>query len=104
MMWDNAVAASKAARDSGRANFARLHDAVSAELQKAEPDLAAVSAIADDVQARNTALRRQVRDNWLAVYATFSPDQKAVVRDALKSRLARMEQSREKRMQRAPQS
>lgn len=103
VMWDNAIAASKAARDSGRANFARVHDALTAELAKAEPDLAAVSAVADDVQTRNIALRRQVRDTWLALYATFSPDQKAVVRDALKSRMARMEQFREKRMQRAPQ-
>ena len=103
VMWDNAVAASKAARDNGRANFGRVHDALAAELAKAEPDLAAVSAIADDAQTRNIALRRQVRDTWLALYATFSPDQKAVVRDALKSRMARMEQFRQKRMQQAPQ-
>jgi Spy/CpxP family protein refolding chaperone len=95
-MWDNAVAASKAARETGRANFGRLHDAAAAELAKAEPDLASLAAVSDDVQGRNQALRRQVRDAWLALYATFTPDQKAVVRDALKSRMARAERMREK--------
>jgi Spy/CpxP family protein refolding chaperone len=105
MMWDNAVAASKVARDSGRANLGRVHDALATELAKAEPDLAAVSAVADDAQTRNSALRRQVRDTWLALYATFSPDQKAIVRDSLNSRMARMEQFRQqKRLQQAPQN
>ena len=103
MMWDNAIAASKAAHDSGRANLGRVRDALATELAKAEPDLAAVSAVADDVQAKNIALRHQVRDTWLALYATFSPDQKAVVRDALKNRMARMQQWRQKRLQQGPQ-
>jgi Spy/CpxP family protein refolding chaperone len=99
-MWDNAMAASRAARDNGRANFGRLRDTLGAEIAKAEPDLAAVAAVSDDVQAKNQALRRQVRDAWLAVYATFSPDQKAVVRDALKDRIARMERMRQKHFER----
>src|SRR3954464_15211327 len=72
-MWDNAVAQTKAARDTGRANMQKIKDAMTAELAKAEPHLAAVAAIADDVQAGNTALRKQVRNAWLSVYATFSP-------------------------------
>jgi len=104
MMFDNAVATSKAARDSGRANMGRVRDVLATELAKAEPDLAAVSAVADDVQAKNLALRHQVRDTWLALYATFSPDQKAVVRDALKNRMARMEQWRQKHLEQAPQN
>jgi Spy/CpxP family protein refolding chaperone len=105
MMWDNAVTASKAARDSGRANLGRVHDALAKELAKAEPDLAAVSAVTDDVQTKNTALRHQARDTWLALYATFSPDQKAIVRDALKSRMAAgAERWQQKRLQQTPQS
>src|SRR5207302_10169187 len=79
-MWDNAVAQTKAARDAGRANMQKIKDAMNTELAKAEPDLAAVAAVADDVQATNTALRKQVRSTWLSVYATFSPEQKAVVK------------------------
>jgi len=32
-----------------------------------------------------------VRDQWLALYATFSPEQKAVVRDLLQRKVARAE-------------
>jgi len=99
-MWDNAVAQTKAAHDTGRANMQKVKDAMSAELAKAEPDLAAVAAATDDVQASNTALRKQVRNTWLAVYATFTPDQKAVVRDTLKQRMARMESFHQKMLER----
>jgi len=99
-MWDSAVAQTKSARDSGRANMQRIKDAMTAELAKTEPDLAAVAAVADDVQATNTALRRQVRSTWLALYATFSPDQKAVVKNAIQQRVSRMESFRQKWLQR----
>ena len=98
-MWDAAVAQSKSARDAGRANFDKVRAAMSAELAKTEPDLAAVAAAADDAQAANTALRKQVRSQWLALYATFTPDQKAVVKTALSNRVAWMEQFREKMLQ-----
>ena len=58
----------------------KVHDALTAELAKPEPDLAAVAAIADGVQASNQTLRQSVRDQWLQLYATFTPEQKAVVR------------------------
>jgi len=99
-LWDNAMAATKAARETGRANLSKVHDAMAGELSKAEPDLAAVAAAADDAQAKNQALRQQVRTQWLTLYATFTPDQKAVVRDALKNRMARMEQFHQKMLQR----
>ena len=94
--WDNAVAATKAAHAQMRANFQQLQGAMTTELAKAEPDLAAVAAIGDNVRAQNQALHKQVRDNWLAIYATFSPDQKAVVRDSLNQRISRMQQMRQK--------
>jgi len=99
-MWDNAVAQTKAARDTGRANMEKIKDAMNVELAKTEPDLAAVAATADDVQASNSTLRKQVRNTWLAVYATFTPDQKAIVRDGLKQRMARMESFRQKMLER----
>jgi Spy/CpxP family protein refolding chaperone len=102
-MWDSAIASSKAARQNMRANQQRVHDALSAELAKAEPDLAAVSAVSDQVQAQNVQLRHQARDTWLALYATFSPDQKAVVKSALENRVARAEAWKQKRQQAHPQ-
>jgi Spy/CpxP family protein refolding chaperone len=95
-MWDNAVAAGKAARTSARANMQKVHDALAAELAKPEPDLAAVAAAADSARTANAQLHTQVRDAWLNLYATFTPDQKTVVKNALSQRLARMDQFRQK--------
>jgi Spy/CpxP family protein refolding chaperone len=104
-MWDGAIASSKAARQGMRANMQRVHDALTAELAKPEPDLAAVSAVSDQVQAQNLQLRHQVRDTWLALYATFTPDQKAVVKASLQNRIARAEAWKQKRLQmQQPQS
>ncbi|MGE5089689.1 MAG: periplasmic heavy metal sensor [Candidatus Levyibacteriota bacterium] len=99
-MWDSAVAAGKSAREAARSNMQGVRSVLNGELAKAEPDLAAVASAADSAQARNTVLRHQVRDAWLGLYATFSPDQKAVVKAAIEQRLARMDQWRAKRLQR----
>ena len=99
-MWDSAVAQSKAARDTARANMDKIKTAMTTELAKAEPDLAAVAAVSDDVQASNSALRKQVRGTWLALYATFTPDQKAIVKTSLQNRIAKMESFRQKMLER----
>jgi len=99
-MWDNAVAAGKAARATARSNMQKVHDTLAAELAKAEPDLAAVSAASDNARNANAALHTQVRDAWLNVYSTFTPEQKGVVKNALSQRMAKMEQFREKMLQR----
>jgi hypothetical protein len=96
LMWQNAVAQSQAAHATGKANMQQLHDAFAAELAKTTPDLAALATVADNVQASNQALRKSVRGQWLALYATFSADQVAVVRAALQKQLARMDAMRAK--------
>jgi Spy/CpxP family protein refolding chaperone len=100
LMWDNAVAQTKAARATGRTNFESVRTTLNAELAKSEPDFAAVASAGDAAQAANQTLRKQVRDQWLQLYATFSPAQKGVVRDAVKTRVARMESFREKMKER----
>ena len=77
-----------------------VHDALQAELAKAEPDLAAVAAAADAARTANASVHRQVRDAWLNLYGTFTPEQKSVVRAAIQKKLARFEQYREKMRQR----
>ncbi|HET7134486.1 MAG TPA: periplasmic heavy metal sensor [Casimicrobiaceae bacterium] len=95
-MWDNAVAAGKNARAAARGNMQKVHDTLATELAKSEPDLAAVSAAADSARTANAQLHAQVRDAWLNLYATFTPEQKGVVKNALSQRLARMDKFREK--------
>jgi protein CpxP len=85
-----AVAQSTAAHQAIRANFQQLKTATQAELAKAAPDLAALATLSDQVQQQNIATRQQARAAWLALYATFSGDQKATVRDAINARIARM--------------
>jgi Spy/CpxP family protein refolding chaperone len=94
--WDSVVAQGKAAREAGRVNRQKVRDALTGQLATAEPDLAAVAAAADGVEQQNRALRTQVRDGWLALYATFSPEQKAVVRDLLQRKVARAESLRQR--------
>ncbi len=103
LAWDNAVADTKAAHQAGRANRARARDALSAELAKAEPNLAAAAAVSDEVQQQNHAQHIQIRSEWLNLYATFSSDQKAVVKDQLSKRMSRMQQFREKMQERFQQ-
>jgi Spy/CpxP family protein refolding chaperone len=95
-MFDAAVANTKAAHQTGLSLHQSVKDKLTAELAKTEPDLAAVAAASDNVQAQGQALRKSVRAQWLALYATFSPDQKAVVRDALQKRIAKAESFRQK--------
>jgi periplasmic protein CpxP/Spy len=89
--FDAAVAQSKAAHQAMRANFAQLKTATQAELAKPAPDLAALAAAADQLQEQNIAQRKQARAAWLALYATFTPDQKTTVRDAITAKIARMQ-------------
>lgn len=91
VMFDNAAAQGKAARESGRALHQKVKDAMRAELAKADPNLVAVATIADDVEQQGRALRQKVRDAWLQLYATFSVEQKAVVRDMLQKKMDRAE-------------
>ena len=95
-MFDTAVAHSKSAREQGRALHDKVKSTLQAELAKAEPDLAAVATASDAAADQARAQRNGLRSEWLALYATFSPEQKAVVKDILQHRIARMESFREK--------
>ena len=95
-MWDNAVAASKAARETARTNAQSVQQTLRAELAKPEPDLAAVAAAADAARSANAAVHTQVRAAWLNIYGTFTPEQKTVVKNALLDRMSQMEKFREK--------
>ena len=94
--FDTAVAHSKAAWQSGRALHDNVKATLQAELAKPEPDLAAVAAAADAAadQAR-AATQRHPRRVAFALRDVHA-DQKAVVRDLLKQRVARMESFHEK--------
>ena len=99
LQWDNAVAQAKAAHEAARSAHDQLEAAMQAELDKAEPDLAAVATLADGTRQQAESAHRTARDAWLALYATFTPAQKAVVRDTLKAGIAHMQAWHAKRGQ-----
>ena len=100
--FDAAVAQSKTVHDAIRANFQQLKAATQTELAKADPDLAALASLSDQVQQQNIAQRKQARAAWLALYGTFSADQKTTVKDAINARMARMDAFRQRMLDRLP--
>ena len=100
--WDAAVAQSKTAHEAIRANFQQLKAATQAELAKSDPDLAALVSLSDQLQQQNIAQRQQARAAWLALYGTFSAEQKTTVKDAISARMARMDAFRQRMQDRLP--
>ena len=100
--WDSIVAQAQAARQAAQTSMGQLKAATQAELANTTPNLASLAAQADAIHQQNAAAFKSVRDAWLALYATFSPDQVAVVRAAITARLAQMQQWRAKWKQSAP--
>jgi hypothetical protein len=94
LQWDNALAQAKGAHAQGATLRQGVKAAFDAELAKDQPDLAAVAAAADSARAQGVELQRTSRNAWLGVYANLSPAQKAMVRDALRERAAKMAEFR----------
>ena len=99
-MFDTAVAHTKAAHEAHRGLRDNVKATLQAELAKAEPDLAAVAAAADAASEQGRAQRKAIGAEWLSLYATFNAEQKGIVRDMLKQRMARAESFREKMRER----
>ena len=99
-MFANNVALTKSTFAAGREERQAVKKALTDELAKAEPDLAAVAAVADKAQQDGLARRHQVRDAWLALYATFTPEQKAVVKSMIQQHMAKMESFHQRMLQR----
>jgi Spy/CpxP family protein refolding chaperone len=93
------VALTKANFAAGRQERQAVKDVLAGELAKDEPNLAAVAAAADKAQQTGLTLRHQVRDAWLALYATFTKEQKAVVKSMIQQHLAKMESFHQKMLE-----
>ena len=106
LMFDQARTQTLAARDQALAQRKDVRARIDAELAKGEPDLAAVATLVDGMDDQGRAARHAARDQWLKLYANLRPDQKVVVRDAIRERLAHADgmrdQMRQRMQQRAP--
>ena len=99
-LWEAAVASGKSARDAAKQRRLTLKQVASDELAKPVPELSHIAAVVDQAQDANITAHRQVRTQWLALYATFRPDQVAVVKAGITARTARIESFRERMRQR----
>jgi len=99
-MLDAALAAGKSARTAARSSRQTIHQLVLDELAKDRPDLASIAAAEDQAQDAATAARRGVRNQLLQLYGTFTPQQVAVLKDAMSKRMSRLEAFRERMKQR----
>lgn len=99
-MLDAAIAAGKTARDAAVQSRQTIHQLVQDELAKDRPDLGKIAAAEDQAQDAAIAARRGVRNQLLQLYATFTPQQVAVVKDAFSKRMSRMQAFRERMKQR----
>ncbi len=86
--WDAAVALAKSAHAQEKTLHQGLKATSDTELAKSTPDLLALSAAADDAQSKGLALHQSVHSAFLNVYSNLSPDQQAMVANALRSDVA----------------
>lgn len=92
--WQAIAAKRRALWRERRQGWRATRQALQAELAKPAPDLARVAAVRDQARAQERHARRELEGLQLRLYASFSPQQKLVLRDFLKARLARAEQRR----------
>ncbi len=93
-MWQQIQFAAEDNRQLLRARLSQVREVLDEELGKPEPDLEVVVAQAQPAVDSLIAAMRANRDRRLALYASMSPEQKAVVRDDIKERLARFDRLR----------
>ena len=102
-MFDKAVANSKLAHEKARALHSKVRNALQTELAQPDPNLTAVAAAADAATEEGRMARKAIRDEWLALYGQFGPEQKAVVRDLLQKRMSQGESFRQRMCERIRQ-
>jgi hypothetical protein len=94
--WDAQVQKSKSLFEAMKKARADMHQIIKTELAKAEPDLAALAAKADEARDKGRAAHRELRDGWLKLYAGFSAEQKAVVKKRFLAHLERFDRMRDR--------
>lgn len=82
------------ARAQAGKEIGAVRRAAEEELAKDAPDLKRIADLAEQAHARVRGAMHESRDQKLALYATFSPEQKRQVRDVLKAKFERAQHMR----------
>jgi protein CpxP len=87
--WQDIAQQAKALHERRRVRWEEIRKVYEDELAKPTPDLARITALTDEAHEQHSRAVRALEARRLALYATFSAEQKMVVRDTLKARLER---------------
>lgn len=102
--WQALSQEGRTLREGLRKEHGEMKSQLKQELDKSEPDFAAVAARADRIADDRNGKMRHMRDEWLKFYATLSSTQKTIVRDEMKARLSKAEKRWEHMKQRREKS
>lgn len=102
--WQALSQEGRTLREARRKEHGELKSQLKQELDKAEPDFAALAARADRTADERSGKMRHIRDEWIKFYTTLSPTQKTIVRDEMKARLNKAEKRWEHMKQRRENS
>lgn len=93
-LWQKAQGQMKQDAQAARARHDELRDKTRAALDQPNADLHALASDLDRAHDQDIAARRQVRDQWLALYDSLDAAQKEQVRGFLKERMQRADRFR----------
>lgn len=89
--WQAAEAASQAASQARRDAHAKLRESLAAEREKEVLDLAKIDQLIEQQREQAQAQQRAAHEQWLAVYASLSQEQKRLASQHIKQGMARMD-------------
>lgn len=90
--WQTIQAQSRALRQERKAGFTAIRQAMQQELAKPEPDLARIAQLRDQYREKNMQAEKALEQQKLSLYAGMTSQQKNLVGQALRARMAKMEQ------------
>lgn len=95
-LWQTLKAQHETTHKQMRDAHMQSRAAVKAEMDKAQPDLIAVSNMMEAAQDKDIATRKAFHKDALKFYASLSPDRQAIVVGEIKGMMGKMHDLREK--------
>lgn len=95
--WQQIADRSAVLHKERRADRKQVGEALKQELAKPEADFARIAQLKQEVEEKGLQARNEIRDMQLGFYTSLNPEQKAIIKDALQSRIARIEKWRERK-------
>lgn len=102
--WQALAQEGRTLREERRKEHGEMKSQLKQELDKNEPDFAALAARADRIADERSGKMRHIRDEWIKFYTILSPAQKTTVGEEMKAHLSKAEKRWEHMKQRREKS